>query len=33
VQAERLESLAEAITADVAKQPPVQFSWVHDRKV
>ena len=33
VQAERLESLADAITEEASKQPAVKFSWVHDRKV
>lgn len=33
VQAERLESLAEAMAADLDKQPSVAFSWIHGRKV
>ena len=31
-QAERLESLAEMVTEETARQPPVPFSWIHDRK-
>ena len=30
-QAEKLGSMADAITEKAAKQPPVQFSWIHDR--
>jgi len=30
--AEKVESTAEAVTERVAKEPPAQFSWIHDRK-
>jgi acyl-[acyl-carrier-protein] desaturase len=30
-QAERLESLADYVGAEAAKQPPTKFSWIHDR--
>jgi acyl-[acyl-carrier-protein] desaturase len=32
-QAERLESLAEMLTDEVAKQEPATFSWIHGRRV
>jgi len=32
-QAERYERLADRMAATLEKQPPVAFSWVHDRKV
>jgi acyl-[acyl-carrier-protein] desaturase len=32
-QAERLESIAEEVAAEVAKRPPCQFSWIYDRMV
>lgn len=31
VQAERLESFADAVAEDMARRPPVPFSWIHDR--
>ena len=31
VQAERFESLAEAVMETTAKQPPTKFSWIYDR--
>jgi len=30
-QAERLETLADSIAADIASQPQVKFNWIHDR--
>jgi acyl-[acyl-carrier-protein] desaturase len=32
-QAERYERLAERTSATLEKQPPVAFSWIHDRNV
>jgi len=32
-QADRLESLAEMVTEEVAKQEPARFSWIHGRRV
>ena len=29
--AERVESLAEQISERIAAEPPVRFSWIHDR--
>jgi acyl-[acyl-carrier-protein] desaturase len=31
-QAERLENMAEMMAEDIARQPRIQFSWIHDRK-
>ena len=31
-QAERLESLAEMVTEEVARQEPAKFSWIHGRR-
>lgn len=30
-QAERMESVAEMVSEDAARQPPTKFAWIHDR--